>query len=227
MKHTIHRLVRAPGGIDNGQQDQAPSRRRVVHRWQMACAQHSVDVRCGQPRHRAGADAARGERSAGPTAGDRTLLPFDGHRLLKSVQRLDLSRLKVEGAWQIDRWRERGHIWSEVNWSKRDVTVDLNQRASRDLVAKQLTTCNVSWRITRRRSSRSSSSPPTRYGRSTPTSSLSACRRGRCNPLAGHHALFATMVALWRRELGHGGCMVVASAIIGNATLASNPTFNM
>jgi crotonobetainyl-CoA:carnitine CoA-transferase CaiB-like acyl-CoA transferase len=169
---------------------------------------------------------------------------------LESIQRLDLSRLKVDGASRLDEWWERGHTWSMVNWNKRDVTLDLSQDAGRDLVAKLLASCDVfvenysprvfekfgltaeavkeinpnvvfvrmpafgldgPWRdyIGFAQTMEQMSGLAWLTGR--PEDEAPQVPRGPCDPLAGYHALFATMVALWRRQQGHGGCMVEAA----------------
>lgn len=208
-------------------------------------------------------------------AADGALLPFEGLRVLdatsmwagpvvgqvfaalgadvihlESVQRLDLSRLKVDGASQLDEWWERGHTWSMVNWNKRDLTLDLSQPAGRELVAKLLTTCDVfvenysprvfekfgltadavkeinpdvvfvrmpafgldgPWRdyIGFAQTMEQMSGLAWLTGRSE--DEAPHVPRGPCDPLAGYHALFATMVALRRRQQGQGGCMVEAA----------------
>lgn len=203
------------------------------------------------------------------------VLPFDGFRVLdatsmwagpvvgqvfaamgadvihlESIQRLDLSRLKVDGASQLDDWWERGHTWSMVNWNKRDVTVDLSQHAGRELVIKMLASCDVfvenySPRVFERfgltedtvkeinpdlvfvRMPAFGLDGPWRdyIGFAQTMEQMSGLAwltghtddeaphvpRGPCDPLAGYHALFATMVALCRRDQGHRGCMVEAA----------------
>ena len=169
---------------------------------------------------------------------------------LESIQRLDLSRLKVDGASHLDEWWERGHTWSMVNWNKRDITVDLSQSAGRELVDGLLATCDVfvenysprvfekfgltgdavrelnpdvifvrmpafgldgPWRdyIGFAQTMEQMSGLAWLTGRTQ--DEAPQVPRGPCDPLAGYHALFATMVALWRRQQGQGGCMVEAA----------------
>ena len=62
---------------------------------------------------------------------------------LESVQRLDLSRLKVDNASTVPQWWERGHTWFMVNWNKRDLTLDLTDRRGREIVEALLPSCDV------------------------------------------------------------------------------------
>jgi crotonobetainyl-CoA:carnitine CoA-transferase CaiB-like acyl-CoA transferase len=62
---------------------------------------------------------------------------------LESVQRLDLSRLKVDNAARAERWWERGHTWFMMNFNKRDITLDLGRPAGRELLAALLPSCDV------------------------------------------------------------------------------------
>jgi crotonobetainyl-CoA:carnitine CoA-transferase CaiB-like acyl-CoA transferase len=62
---------------------------------------------------------------------------------VESIQRLDLSRLKVDYASRAPEWWERGHTWFMVNFNKRDITLDLSQQRGRDLFEQLLPTCDV------------------------------------------------------------------------------------
>jgi crotonobetainyl-CoA:carnitine CoA-transferase CaiB-like acyl-CoA transferase len=59
------------------------------------------------------------------------------------VQRLDLSRLKVDNAARVPDWWERGHTWFMVNFNKRDLTLDLSRPDGRDLLERLLPSCDV------------------------------------------------------------------------------------
>jgi crotonobetainyl-CoA:carnitine CoA-transferase CaiB-like acyl-CoA transferase len=219
---------------------------------------------------------ADGQRGVSAAA-EGSALPFDGLRVLdatsmwagpvvgqvfaalgadvihlESIQRLDLSRLKVDGASELDDWWERGHTWSMVNWNKRDVTLDLSQQAGRELVTKLLASCDVfvenySPRVFEKfgltadavqeinpdlvfvRMPAFGLDGPWRdyIGFAQTMEQMSGLAwltghaedeaphvpRGPCDPLAGYHSLFATMVALCRRDQGHRGCMVEAAMV--------------
>jgi crotonobetainyl-CoA:carnitine CoA-transferase CaiB-like acyl-CoA transferase len=62
---------------------------------------------------------------------------------LESVQRLDLSRLKVDNAARVPDWWERGHTWFMLNFNKRDLTLDLSRPVGRDLLERLLPSCDV------------------------------------------------------------------------------------
>ncbi|HEX4093320.1 MAG TPA: CoA transferase [Trebonia sp.] len=62
---------------------------------------------------------------------------------LESVQRLDLSRLKVDHADRVPQWWERGHTWFMVNFNKRDLTLDLSRPDGRELLERLLPSCDV------------------------------------------------------------------------------------
>jgi crotonobetainyl-CoA:carnitine CoA-transferase CaiB-like acyl-CoA transferase len=62
---------------------------------------------------------------------------------LESVQRLDLSRLKVDNAARVPDWWERGHTWFMVNFNKRDLTLDLSRPEGRELLERLLPSCDV------------------------------------------------------------------------------------
>jgi crotonobetainyl-CoA:carnitine CoA-transferase CaiB-like acyl-CoA transferase len=62
---------------------------------------------------------------------------------LESVQRLDLSRLKVDNAARVPDWWERGHTWFMVNFNKRDLTLDLSRPEGRVLLERLLPSCDV------------------------------------------------------------------------------------
>ena len=62
---------------------------------------------------------------------------------LESVQRLDLSRLKVDHAARVPDWWERGHTWFMVNFNKRDLTLDLSRPEGRALLERLLPSCDV------------------------------------------------------------------------------------
>jgi crotonobetainyl-CoA:carnitine CoA-transferase CaiB-like acyl-CoA transferase len=62
---------------------------------------------------------------------------------LESVQRLDLSRLKVDNAATVPDWWERGHTWFMVNFNKRDLTLDLSRPEGRELLERLLPSCDV------------------------------------------------------------------------------------
>jgi crotonobetainyl-CoA:carnitine CoA-transferase CaiB-like acyl-CoA transferase len=126
------------------------------------------EVRGPAPALDADAGFVPAPRTGPAAAGGEAGLPFDGLRVLdatsmwagpvvgqvfaalgadvlhlESVQRLDLSRLKVDNASAVPRWWERGHTWSMCNWNKRDITVDLSQAEGRELVEALLPHCDV------------------------------------------------------------------------------------
>lgn len=80
---------------------------------------------------------------AGPTAG-MVLAALGADVIhLESVQRLDLSRLKVDNGGRAPQWWERGHTWFMMNFNKRDITLDLGQERGRELLEALLPSCDV------------------------------------------------------------------------------------
>jgi crotonobetainyl-CoA:carnitine CoA-transferase CaiB-like acyl-CoA transferase len=62
---------------------------------------------------------------------------------LESIQRLDLGRLKADGASGGPQAWELGHTWFMINWNKRDLTLDLTNPRGLELVERLLPHCDV------------------------------------------------------------------------------------